>query len=492
MPPDLLTALSSKPADRSRPEPAQPVPADRRDSFASHLKAESREPARAISPDRRKAVESAVRDVVGDNTAKVSLDRDNRITVEVDGETRTLSRDEIDALADAALGDASELAETLAGIIEALMTLDANSTEDQLSELAGMLDELAGALRLELTPEAPDTELLAKLGGLQLQQDASALDKALGSLADLARTLLSGTPELEAVGTKLADLLRTIEADEGAQAKLMALLDGAETPVPPKLASALEALLGKQNGAQKQAETTPELSAEAEADDTSDGEGELKLSDLGRTTRRDEAGTDFKNGTRDNAMAALGQQAGAKGDNASDDLLSQLAAQTGTRVEALPGAKPVAAGHLPSQQQINLPQVAFEISRHVQQGNSQFQIRLDPPELGRIEVKLDFDKHGQVHARLTVEKSETLDMMMRDQRALERALAQAGLDGAKTSLEFSLKDNPFSGQGEQNKDGENAPFALNELSELDEGTPLNTVTTLYRGSLNAGSVNIVA
>ena len=53
---------------------------------------------------------------------------------------------------------------------------------------------------------------------------------------------------------------------------------------------------------------------------------------------------------------------------------------------------------------------------------------------------------GQVNARLTVERAETLDLLQRDQRALERALAQAGLDASKTNLEFSLKQNPFAGQ----------------------------------------------
>ena len=48
---------------------------------------------------------------------------------------------------------------------------------------------------------------------------------------------------------------------------------------------------------------------------------------------------------------------------------------------------------------------------------------------------------------MTVERPETLDLMQRDQRALQQALQQAGLDSSKTNLEFSLRQNPFSQQG---------------------------------------------
>ncbi len=48
-------------------------------------------------------------------------------------------------------------------------------------------------------------------------------------------------------------------------------------------------------------------------------------------------------------------------------------------------------------------------------------------------------------SKLVVEKQETLDLLQRDQRNLERALSQAGVQTSENSLEFSLKD-----QGSQN------------------------------------------
>lgn len=83
--------------------------------------------------------------------------------------------------------------------------------------------------------------------------------------------------------------------------------------------------------------------------------------------------------------------------------------------------------------------LAIEIASRAKDGSRQFEIRLDPPELGRIDVKLDVDKSGQVNTHLTVDRPETLDLLRRDSQGLERALQQAGLKTSDGSLEFSLR-----------------------------------------------------
>jgi hypothetical protein len=135
--------------------------------------------------------------------------------------------------------------------------------------------------------------------------------------------------------------------------------------------------------------------------------------------------------------------------------------------------------------QVNLPQLAFEIARQFHKGSSRFDIRLDPPELGRIDVRMHVDAAGNLNARLTVERSETLDMFQRDQRGLERALQQAGLDGAKTNLEFSLRQGPF-----ERPTGGTAPQFSAGSPILAEPEPAQPSITLYRGTASAGGVNI--
>ncbi len=75
-------------------------------------------------------------------------------------------------------------------------------------------------------------------------------------------------------------------------------------------------------------------------------------------------------------------------------------------------------------------------------GSKRFEIRLDPPELGRIDVRLDVDTNGKVTSRLIVERTETLDLLRRDAPQLERALQHAGLN-TEGGLEFSLRDQNF-------------------------------------------------
>lgn len=154
-------------------------------------------------------------------------------------------------------------------------------------------------------------------------------------------------------------------------------------------------------------------------------------------------------------------------------------------------ARTIHAAYQAPLQQVNVPQVAFEVVRQFEAGNSRFQIRLDPPELGRIDVKLDVDKSGTVNARLTVERPETLDLMQRDQRALQQALQQAGLDASRTNLEFSLRQNPFAAQGGMG-DGRGqqpaSPGSGDGLLPSEES--IDTATTLYRGTASAGGVNL--
>jgi flagellar hook-length control protein FliK len=99
--------------------------------------------------------------------------------------------------------------------------------------------------------------------------------------------------------------------------------------------------------------------------------------------------------------------------------------------------------------------LAVTIAARANAGSTRFDIRLDPPELGRIDVQLTLDKEGRVKSKLVVEKQETLDLLQRDQRNLERTLSQAGLNTTENGIEFSLQDQ--SGQGSRDRQEETAP-----------------------------------
>lgn len=88
------------------------------------------------------------------------------------------------------------------------------------------------------------------------------------------------------------------------------------------------------------------------------------------------------------------------------------------------------------------------VSMALGRGGDALTITLDPIELGRVEVSISQGKEaGQV--RIVAERPETLALLQRDQRELDRALSQAGLGDLGRSIAFSLS----SDQGRQQQQG---------------------------------------
>ncbi len=135
-------------------------------------------------------------------------------------------------------------------------------------------------------------------------------------------------------------------------------------------------------------------------------------------------------------------------------------------------------------------QVASGIVRHLQNGQTQFQMRLDPPELGRIDVDLKVAHDGRVHAHLIVDRPETLDLFMRDQRGLERALQNAGLDTNADNLSFSLNDNGSQQSGfsrddsEQAYSGDTAGPAADDVPDISDSQTIQMAVRAQQGGLD--------
>jgi flagellar hook-length control protein FliK len=87
----------------------------------------------------------------------------------------------------------------------------------------------------------------------------------------------------------------------------------------------------------------------------------------------------------------------------------------------------------------NLPALAVDIVAKSLGGAKQFDIRLDPPELGRVEVRLSIDATGKASAHLSADQPQTLSLLQKDASVLTRALRDAGLDVSQNGLNFSLR-----------------------------------------------------
>jgi flagellar hook-length control protein FliK len=117
----------------------------------------------------------------------------------------------------------------------------------------------------------------------------------------------------------------------------------------------------------------------------------------------------------------------------------------------------------------NLPALAVAIAARSQSGAKQFDIRLDPPELGRVEIRLSIDATGKASAHLSADQPQTLDLLQKDAPTLTRALRDAGLNVSQNGLNFSLRQQPGdAGAGNnQSRGGNGRSFALTATSSVD-------------------------
>jgi flagellar hook-length control protein FliK len=75
---------------------------------------------------------------------------------------------------------------------------------------------------------------------------------------------------------------------------------------------------------------------------------------------------------------------------------------------------------------------------HAPDGAQRLTVRLDPPELGHVQVRIDRPPEAPARVEITVEKAETLTLLLRDQPQLQRALDLAGVPAEGRSVTFHV------------------------------------------------------
>jgi flagellar hook-length control protein FliK len=92
-------------------------------------------------------------------------------------------------------------------------------------------------------------------------------------------------------------------------------------------------------------------------------------------------------------------------------------------------------------------------------------VQLEPPALGRVEVRLEFSRDNRVSAVIAADRHDTLDVLQRDSGTLQRALQDAGLRLNDNGLSFSLRQDQ-----RQQERGAGTPYPL-RLDPGAEATP---------------------
>lgn len=126
-------------------------------------------------------------------------------------------------------------------------------------------------------------------------------------------------------------------------------------------------------------------------------------------------------------------------------------------------------------------QVSVQIQTAVKAGTDRITIQLNPAELGKIDVKIELSDDGQLRAVISAERQETLELLQKDARGLEKSLQDAGLKTDMNSLAFQKGgDGRGHGPDSQSAGRSNSdPMAAQETAEFAQSR-----TSLHDGSLD--------
>src|SRR4029079_15529699 len=275
---------------------------------------------------------------------------------------------------------------------------------------------------------------------------------AVVGLAPAPAPVADQTPKPDPAGVKQPDQMAELVAAVGNDASPLKGLD----PVDPKAGT------GKQAAAEKKTDVETQVDTDASTPGTTgDSQPTAKVTPQSHVARPQLAPSDSD-------KEHISQESGEGGSDSHRNVdapptlsgdaageapnVSANASATSTMVSEPARASPATTTPPTSVAPPGAPRaipfggLAVEIAGRAIAGKNRFEIRLDPPELGRIEVRLDVDRDGNVTSRLTVDRPETLDLLRRDAAGLERALQDAGLKTANNGLQFSLRDQSMNEQ----------------------------------------------
>ena len=140
----------------------------------------------------------------------------------------------------------------------------------------------------------------------------------------------------------------------------------------------------------------------------------------------------------------------------STDMLNQYGLNTAANAPATVGTMSAILTQAQSAAQAHpaTHMIAATIQKAAGNGeNKTLTLQLDPPELGRVKVKMDFGPEKTLKAVLSTDKPETFMMLQRDSSALERALQNAGLDLDDGGLSFELAEHGFDFEQDNKRGG---------------------------------------
>jgi flagellar hook-length control protein FliK len=275
-------------------------------------------------------------------------------------------------------------------------------------------------------------------------QSAAAATSVLATLSAAAATPGSSGP----LATSLASQVSAAERQVFVQATHTALHQGTATPVTE--AKALS--LNLDSGASGSTPASRSLSPAERGPTGSDTQSAQPQSSAnGDPALNANAQQVLPPGHDANVLQANASTAGADTSAAANAATPAIAPAVQSPATAFALQVGPASQAADTSLQPNVQAIAVSIAAQAQPGSKQFNIRLDPPELGRVDVRLMVDSTGKAQAHLAVDKPQTLELLQRDSGTLARALKDSGVQLNNNGLQFSLKGQDRQSGGDQSK-----------------------------------------
>ena len=381
--------------------------------------------------------------------------------------------------------DGTTLPDVIAGLLQALPQ-QINLPGDHEQEASGEADTSTAPTTGDALP--PPIAPLANGDGVATQPEEAVVSPKTGAqphpIAPQAQQLPADANAAEPAET--ADLGKPVDSAAKATQSAAATADTETADAPPdgaKISAATQAQPRPDQRKPEQAGERPhELHAEGDKPKTTEkpkaASAHASSTGLERAASRaaEQAQDRIASNLEHRALIASHEGHVNNADDTTVDGPSlgtpqnALDAARGLRLAALTGTN--------GQAQLPIAQLAVQIAAQARAGANRFSIRLDPPELGKIDIRLDVSHDGSVASRLSVERPETLDMLLRDAKALERALNDAGLKTDEGSLRFSLKGEGFGQSQQQNMQQQSRRRDADQLAAIEamnEGAALADV-----------------
>jgi flagellar hook-length control protein FliK len=139
-------------------------------------------------------------------------------------------------------------------------------------------------------------------------------------------------------------------------------------------------------------------------------------------------------------------------------------------------------------------QVKVKLIKAALGGLDKIKIQLNPSELGKVEIRLEIGSDGAIRGTVIADKPETMELLQRDAKQLERALQDAGLKTGGDSLDFQMRGGGTNERQQQQAGSGNGPLSQDsgDLDGSDEQPATDTTGSEHDGIGDDGSLNLVA